>query len=159
MAGRIIRSSESLNAMPFYRSLWRYRGLMQLEKSAKGKDSLKSLVDDGHDLERLMRLKKDAAAVSYNCLRDGQVESLGKAKSWSDRRHLAPFSRILSKLIEAYADVRATKLGKETPLPAPEKSSKTSKDNAYRGEMCIQAKLESIFTSAPANAGKPDGYK
>jgi len=175
ITGRITRNTQSGAAMPFYRSLLLYRGLMQLEKSAKSEEDFRAgrqLVyfkpsDSwfGHEkFDALMRLKKDAA---YNCTycqsytRGLQMEGVVRAKAWSDKWHIAPFSRILSKLMDAYADLRATKLGKETPLPPVEQPSANGgkRENAYRGEMQFQAKIENFFTSASAKTGKPDGYK
>jgi|GEM_PF-5110424 len=121
ITGKIIRNSASLNATPFYRSLLLYKGLMQLEKSAKSKDAFmegKQLIDDGQSLEKVMQLKKDAARENYNCLRDEQVRKVVRMKAWSDRAGVVPLTRFLNKLIDAYSDMHATARGKEKP-PAP----------------------------------------
>ena len=62
-------------------------------------------------------LKKDAALEYYNCLRDDQVEVVARAKARAVKWHLAPLSRFLGRLVEAYADIRAMRRGEETPLP------------------------------------------
>ena len=154
ITGRIIRNTQSLAALPFYRSLLLYRGLMQLEKSAKSTEAFmksKPLIDDGRDLEKVMQLKKAAAHECYNCLRDDQLGVVSRAKAWSDKWRITPISRFLGKLIEAYADVRATRRGEETPLPPAAFSKAPKKENggnAYRGEMRAQALLERFFQSA-----------
>lgn len=139
ITGRIIRNSHSLNAMPFYRSLLLYRGLMQLEKSAKsdedsfaGKELLYPASCCPADLDNILLLKRLAARECFNCLSDSRAQNLASAKGWADKRGpwLAPVSRFLGKMIDAYADIRATVRREETPLPAAETgpSSKLADD-------------------------------
>ncbi|MFA5930377.1 MAG: hypothetical protein WC861_05840 [Candidatus Micrarchaeia archaeon] len=165
ITGRITRNANSLGAMPFYRSLMLYRGLMQLEKSAKSREDFMSgrqliyFYSSDHctdDFDKLMRLKKDAALECYSCLRDGQMEGVARAKAVSDRWRIAPISLFLGKLMEAYADIRATRRGEATPLPpvaASKAPGKGNGENAYRGEMRAQAQFEQFFTSACRLAG------
>lgn len=124
ITGKIIRNSSSLDAMPFYHSLLLYRGLMQLEKSAKsdedfltGRQLLYPADLCSNDLDKVMRLKKDAALEYYNCLRDDQMENVMRTQTWAVKWRFAPLSRFLGKLMDAYADIRATRRGEETLLP------------------------------------------